>query len=96
MSQDNEKVSEQPMGYFEAEVAKIEKDGVAIVLRRSYEMNGQRQPAAIEIIEAKKPVRVVTKQAARVIAELSRKKIFQDFADQHLGEIQKLDSLDDA
>lgn len=93
---ENQKVSEQPKGYFEAEIAKVEKNGVAVVLRGPWEMNGVKQPAAIEIIEAKKPVKVYTKQAASVIAELSRKKIFQDFADQYLGEIQKLDSLPDA
>lgn len=92
----NQKISEQPKGYFDAEVVKVEKNGVTIVLRGPYEMNGNRQPAAVEVIEGKKPVKILTKQGAAIIAELSRKKIYQEFSEQYLGEIQNLDTLEDA
>jgi len=90
------KVSEQPKGYFDAEVLKVEKNGVTIVLREAYAMNGNTQPAAVEVIEGKKPVKILTKQGAAIIAELSRKKIYQEFSEEHLGEIQNMDTLEDA
>ena len=87
---------DKPKSYFEAEILKVQKDGVTIVLRGPWEMNGTVQPAALEIIEGKKPVKVYTKPAARVLAELSRKKIYQEFAEKYLGAIQDMDSLPDA
>lgn len=94
----NKKVTEVAAGYNDAlvqSVASKEYPGVVIKLRRSYTMNEQTQPAAIEIWEGKKASRIQSKGVVALMAMLDKKTVFKEFEESNLLTVDDISTLED-